>query len=79
MSKPYTHAREEYAALGVDTDKAIERALAIPISMHCWQADDITGFEVKKRGWLAAASWPRVTIPVAHVPPTKRVRTTSGL
>ncbi len=50
MSKPYTHAREEYAALGVDTDKAIQRALAIPISMHCWQADDITGFEVKKPG-----------------------------
>jgi L-rhamnose isomerase len=50
MSKPYTHAKEEYAALGIDTDKAIQRALALPISMHCWQADDITGFEVKQPG-----------------------------
>src|ERR1039458_1547506 len=50
MSRPYTHAKEEYAALRIDTDKAIQCALAIPISMHCWQADDITGFEVKPPG-----------------------------
>jgi len=50
MSKPYTHAREAYAELGIDADKAVQRALAVPISMHCWQADDITGFEVKKSG-----------------------------
>lgn len=41
----YEAAREVYGALGVDTDAAIERANRIPISMHCWQGDDLLGFE----------------------------------
>jgi len=41
----YELAKEQYAAFGIDTDAAIERALAIPISLHCWQADDNVGFE----------------------------------
>ncbi|MBT5606689.1 MAG: hypothetical protein HN742_20405 [Lentisphaerae bacterium] len=41
----YALARAQYAAFGVDTDAAIEQALAIPISLHCWQADDNIGFE----------------------------------
>ena len=41
----YTFARERYAALGVDTDKAITSLATIPISMHCWQGDDVGGFE----------------------------------
>lgn len=41
----YTLAKELYAAYGVDTDAAIEKALAAPISLHCWQGDDVTGFE----------------------------------
>ncbi len=43
-------ARESYGALGINTDRAIGQALAIPISMHCWQADDVGGFEVKEAG-----------------------------
>ena len=39
----YTLAKELYAAYGVDTDAAIEKALAAPISLHCWQGDDVTG------------------------------------
>ena len=31
--------------LGVDTDKALETLKNIPISMHCWQGDDVTGFD----------------------------------
>ncbi|MEI6082862.1 MAG: L-rhamnose isomerase [Verrucomicrobiota bacterium] len=50
MSKPYQHAQQAYAELNVDTKKAIKQALAIPISMHCWQVDDVTGFEVKEEG-----------------------------
>ena len=38
-------AKERYAALGVDTDKAIETLQKTPISLHCWQADDVVGFE----------------------------------
>ena len=41
----YQYARERYAALGVDTDKAIEILERTPISLHCWQTDDVIGFE----------------------------------
>jgi L-rhamnose isomerase len=41
----YTYARERYASLGVDTDKAIATLAKIPISIHCWQGDDVGGFE----------------------------------
>ena len=41
----YQSAREQYAKLGVDTDEAIRRLQAIAISMHCWQGDDVGGFE----------------------------------
>jgi L-rhamnose isomerase len=34
-----------YEALGVDVVKSVEAALAVPISMHCWQADDVAGLE----------------------------------
>lgn len=44
-AKQYELAREQFAAYGVDTDKAIEKALAVPVSLHCWQGDDVTGFE----------------------------------
>ncbi len=41
----YRQAKEIYAALGVDTEAAIKRALAVPIALHCWQADDVSGLE----------------------------------
>ena len=41
----YRLARERYAALGVDADKAVRRALRVPISVQCWQADDVAGLE----------------------------------
>lgn len=41
----YEIARERYAALGVDTDKAIDILEKTPISLHCWQTDDVVGFE----------------------------------
>lgn len=41
----YALARERYAALGVDTERALEVLAAIPISLHCWQGDDVGGFE----------------------------------
>jgi L-rhamnose isomerase len=45
IEKAYELAKERYAALGVDTDRAMERLAAIPISLHCWQGDDVGGFE----------------------------------
>lgn len=47
MNKRYLEAKEIYAKIGVDTDKAIEILKKIPISIHCWQGDDVGGFENK--------------------------------
>ena len=41
----YALARERFAELGVDTDAALKTLDAIPISLHCWQGDDVCGFE----------------------------------
>lgn len=41
----YDAAKEMYAKIGVDTDAALEALAKIPVSMHCWQGDDVTGFE----------------------------------
>ena len=43
--KSYEVARERYAAIGVDTDKAMDALQQVQLSLHCWQADDVTGFE----------------------------------
>ena len=43
--KAYELAKERYAAIGVDTDKAIEQLEKQQISLHCWQTDDVIGFE----------------------------------
>ncbi len=43
--KAYEIAKERYAALGVDTDKVLEQLQNFHVSMHCWQADDVGGFE----------------------------------
>ena len=45
MSKAYEIARERYAALGIDTEKVLEQLQNFHLSMHCWQADDVAGFE----------------------------------
>ncbi|MDE0123104.1 MAG: L-rhamnose isomerase [Bryobacterales bacterium] len=41
----YALARERYAGLGVDCDSALQALSSIPLSIHCWQGDDIRGFE----------------------------------
>jgi len=43
--KAYEMAKERYAAIGVDTDAVIAQLERIPISLHCWQTDDVVGFE----------------------------------
>ena len=42
---PYSSARDQYAALGVDTETALSQLARVPISLHCWQGDDVGGFE----------------------------------
>jgi len=50
VSAAYRQARAIYADLGVDTEAAIKKALSLPISLHCWQADDVRGLETPKEG-----------------------------
>ena len=45
IERAYAVAREQYAAVGVDVEKALERLHAVPLSIHCWQGDDVAGFE----------------------------------
>ena len=45
LEKAYEIAKDKYAEIGIDTDKAIEQLKTIPISIHCWQGDDVGGFE----------------------------------
>lgn len=45
VKERYLQAKKIYADIGVDTDKAIQKLLDVKISIHCWQGDDINGFE----------------------------------
>jgi L-rhamnose isomerase len=45
IDRAYELARGSYGALGVDTELAMDRLAAVPISLHCWQGDDVGGFE----------------------------------
>lgn len=59
----FDHARQAYADFGVDAEAAIRSALALPISIHCWQADDVRGFEAMDAvsdggGILATGNYP---------------------
>ena len=43
----YLEAKAKYAALGIDTDAAMERLKSVPVALHCWQGDDVGGFDQK--------------------------------
>ena len=62
IEKNYQIAKEMYAAIGVDTDKALQKLSTIPISLHCWQGDDVNGFEKNAGGTsggiLATGNYP---------------------
>ncbi|MCH8119631.1 MAG: L-rhamnose isomerase [Planctomycetes bacterium] len=50
IEKAYEQARQRYAELGVDTETAMERLSSTAISLHCWQGDDVGGFEKTEEG-----------------------------
>ena len=49
-SPSYTTAKQRYADMGVDTDAVMKKLASIPISLHCWQGDDVGGFETTSEG-----------------------------
>ena len=49
VQQSYEIAKDRYAAVGVNTEQALEALQKISISIHCWQADDVTGFEMQDK------------------------------
>ena len=47
VRKAYEVAKERYAEIGVDTEKVLKQLQDFHLSLHCWQADDVAGFEVQ--------------------------------
>src|SRR5512137_1192690 len=45
IKKSYQFAKEQYAELGVDTESVLKQMDDVVISLHCWQTDDVGGFE----------------------------------
>ena len=41
----YNQAKEIYAKLGIDTEKVLETLKTLPVALHCWQGDDVKGFD----------------------------------
>jgi L-rhamnose isomerase len=50
IEQAYPQAKERYAALGVNTEQALARLSRVALSLHCWQGDDVGGFENPQRG-----------------------------
>ena len=60
-AKQFEYAAEIYAEHGVDARAALEKALSVPISLHCWQGDDVRGFlfdAALSGGILATGNYP---------------------
>ncbi len=45
IKERYSMAKQVYASVGIDTDAVIKKLKEIPVSLHCWQGDDVTGFD----------------------------------
>jgi L-rhamnose isomerase len=62
IEKTYDTAKQRYAELGVDSDRAMDRLSKIAISLHCWQGDDVGGFESEQGlsggGIMATGAYP---------------------
>lgn len=62
VAAQYEAAKERFGEFGVDTDQAIAAMEKVEVSMHCWQGDDVTGFEVSEQGMsggiLATGNYP---------------------
>ena len=59
----YDLAREKYTDLGVDVDEMVKELEAVSLSIHCWQGDDVAGFEspdakLEGGGILATGNYP---------------------
>jgi len=71
IESAYALAKERYAALGVDVESALETLKTVAISLHCWQGDDVSGFEDPDRalsgGIMATGNYPGKARTVAEL------------
>lgn len=72
IEKAYQLAKEEYAELGVNTDAVLEKMKEVVISLHCWQTDDVGGFETPDAtlsggGIQATGNYPGKAHSIPHV------------
>lgn len=72
IKKAYEIAKEQYASIGVDADTAIEKMKEVNISLHCWQTDDVGGFEspdaeLSGGGIQATGNYPGKATSIAEV------------
>ncbi len=72
VKKAYEIAKEQYAAIGVDVDAAIAKMKDVNISLHCWQTDDVGGFETPDAelsggGIQATGNYPGKATTIAEV------------
>ena len=62
VARAYELAKHRYQAAGVDTEQALKKLATIPISLHCWQGDDVGGFETTASalggGLVATGNYP---------------------
>ena len=65
----YESARKMYQTIGVDTEKAIEILKNVPVSMHCWQGDDVIGFDSRESlsgGIQTTGNYPGKAVNAGH-------------
>ena len=76
MTTAYELAKEAYAQYGIDTEAVIEKLAAKPVSMHCWQGDDVMGFDQKDNAASGGIIDHRVII-LGALAPSRSSRQTS--
>lgn len=72
LEQAWELAKQRFAAVGIDVEEALRQLDRLPVSMHCWQGDDVSGFE-NLEGSLTRGFRPQVIIRVKRVMPASCV------
>ena len=76
MNEGYQLALRRYADIGIDTEKALQTLASIPVSIHCWQGDDVVGFDQGDDNAASGGILNRVDLPtpLGPITPTMPLR-----
>ena len=67
LEQAWELAKQRFAAVGIDVEEALRQLDRLPVSMHCWQGDDVSGFE-NPEGLLTGGIQAKRVMPVSYVP-----------